>query len=297
MDSGLTYFLQLVVSGLSVGSIYAIIAIGFVVIYKATKILNFAHGEVMMIGAYVCMVLISEYHMNFALACCITFFFSAMMGIVLERLIFRPMIGEPIFAAVMITLGLSILLKTMTGMVFGFGNLVFPSPFKEAPFVIQSIVISRAHLWTIIVCVTVMSILMIFFKYSRLGIAMRAAAENQKSAFLMGINVKKIFSLSWLLAAVTASTAGVLLANVHVMNTNLSLVAIKAFPAIILGGMDSLGGALVGGIIIGVAENLVGGYLEVYIGGIKEITVYILLFIILIIRPYGLFGTEEIEKV
>ena len=297
MDSGLTYFLQLVVSGLSVGSIYAIIAIGFVVIYKATKILNFAHGEVMMIGAYVCMVLISKCHMNFALACCITFAFSAMMGIVLERLIFRPMIGEPIFAAVMITLGLSILLKTMTGMAFGFGNLVFPSPFKEVPFVIQSIVISRAHLWTIIVCVTVMSILMIFFKYSSLGIAMRAAAENQKHAFLMGINVKKIFSLSWVLAAVTASTAGVLLANVHVMNTNLSLVAIKAFPAIVLGGMDSLGGALVGGIIIGVAENLVGGYLEVYIGGIKEITVYILLFIILIIRPYGLFGTEEIEKV
>jgi len=297
MEGEITYFLQLLVSGCSVGSIYAIIALGFVVIYKATKILNFAHGEIMMIGVYLCMVLITKFHLNFAIACIITLIFSALMGIILERIIFRPMIGEPIFAAVMITLGLSIFLRTMTGMTFGFGNYVFPTPFKEEPIVIQKIVISHAHLWTIIVCAAVVSILMLFFKYSKLGIAMRAAAENQGYAFLTGINVKKVFSLSWVLASVTAATAGILLGNVHVMNTNLSLVAIKAFPAIILGGMDSLGGALVGGIIIGVAENLVGGYLESYISGIKEITVYILLFIILIIRPYGLFGTEEIEKV
>jgi branched-chain amino acid transport system permease protein len=207
------------------------------------------------------------------------------------------MIGEPIFAAVMITLGLSIFLKTTTGMIFGYGNIVFPSPFNEEPIVIQRIVISHAHIWTIFICCAVITAMIIFFKYFKLGIAMRAAAENQIHAFLMGVNVKRVFSLSWLISAVTASIAGVLLANILVMNTNLSLVAIKAFPAIIIGGLDSLGGTLLGGIIIGVLENIVGGYLEVYMGGIKEISVYILLFIILIIRPYGFWGTEEIEKV
>jgi len=297
MESEFLYFIQLVVSGLSVGSIYAIIGIGFVIIYKATKILNFAHGEIMMMGAYFCMVLISKWHLSFIIAFLLTLIFSALMGILFERTIFRPMIGEPVFAAVIITLGLSILLRTLTGMIFGYGNVVFPSPFKEVPIVIQKIVISHAHMWTLLISCVVIFSLMTFFKYSRLGIAMRAAAEHQTHAFLMGVNVNRVFSLSWLIAAMTASVAGVLLANVHVMNTNLSLVAIKAFPAIILGGMDSLTGALLGGIIIGVVENLVGGYLEVHMGGIKEISVYFVLFIVLIIKPYGFFGTEEIEKV
>jgi len=297
MDSGLVYFIQLVVSGLSAGTLYAVISVGYVIIYKATKILNFAHGEIMMIGAYLCMVLISEWHVNFLVAFGIVLGASALMGLFLERVIFRPMIGEPVFAAVMITMGLSILLKTMTGMVFGFENVVFPSPFPEEPLVIQKIVVSQADLCTVAFSLGVIIFLMMFLKYSKLGIGMRAAAENQINAFLMGVNVKRVFSLSWLIAAVTASIAGVLLANATVMNTNLSLVAVKAFPAIILGGMDSLGGALLGGIIIGVVENLVGGYLEVYLGGIKAISVYILLFIVLLIRPYGFFGTEEIEKV
>jgi branched-chain amino acid transport system permease protein len=297
MESSLIYFLQLVVSGLSVGSIYAIIGIGYVIIYKSTKILNFAHGEIMMIGAYLCMVLISRFHFSFTAAFIVTLLFSALMGIVLERLIFRPMIGQPVFAAVMITLGLSILLRTSTGMVFGYGNEIFPSPFSEEPIVISEIVISHAHIWTILVSCGVVCMLVMFFRYSSIGISMRAAAENQINAFIIGINVKRMFSLTWLIAAVTGSLAGVLLSNVLVMNTNLSMVAIKAFPAIILGGLDSLGGALLGGLIIGVVENLVGGYLEVYLGGIKEISVYILLFVILIIKPYGFFGTEEIEKV
>lgn len=297
MENDLIYFFQLVVSGLSVGSIYAIIGIGFVIIYKSTKILNFAHGEIMMIGAYLCMAFISRFHFGFITAFIVTLLFSALMGIVLERLIFRPMIGQPVFAAVIITLGLSILLRTSTGMVFGYGNEVFPSPFSEEPIVINEIVISHAHMWTILVSCGVICMLIMFFRYSNIGISMRAAAENQINAFMIGIHVKRMFSLTWLIAAVTGSLAGIMLANVQVMNMNLSMVAIKSFPAIILGGLNSLGGALLGGLIIGVVENIVGGYLEIYIGGIKEISVYILLFVILIIKPYGFFGTEEIEKV
>lgn len=297
MELGLIYFIQLVVSGLSVGSIYAIIGIGFVIIYKSTKILNFAHGEVMMIGAYLCMVLISRFHLGFLAAFAITIFFSAGLGVFLERVIFRPMIGQPVFAAVIITLGLSILLRTSTGMVFGYGNQIFPSPFDEKPILIKSIVISPAHAWTFFVSCGVVAFLIAFFRYSTIGISMRAAAENQINAFILGVNVRRVFSITWLIASITAALSGILLSTVHVMNTNLSMVAIKAFPAIILGGLNSVGGALLGGLVIGVVENLVGGYFETQMPGIKEISAYILLFVILVIKPYGLFGTEEIQKV
>ena len=297
MSGELNYLLQLFVSGLSVGSVYAVIGIGFVVIYKATKILNFAHGEILMIAAYFCLVLVESLHLNFLIAFLLTLAFCAMIGLMIERFIFRPMIGEPVFAVVMITLGLSIILRPLTGMVFGFGNVMFPSPFPQKPIVFSNIVISHAHLWTFIISCAVMAIFFLFFKYSKVGIAMRAAAEKQSVAFLMGIDVKKIFSLSWAIAAATAGIAGILLANVMVMNLNLSFVAVKVFPAIILGGLDSIVGALIGGLIIGVFETLVGGYLDLYLSGIKEISAYILLFIILIVRPYGLFGTEEIERV
>jgi branched-chain amino acid transport system permease protein len=297
MAGELNYLLQLFVSGLSVGSVYAVIGIGFVVIYKATKILNFAHGEILMIAAYFCLVLIESLHVHFLIAFLLTMAFCAVIGLMVERFIFRPMIGEPVFAVVMITLGLSIILRPLTGMIFGFGNVMFPSPFPQKPIVFSNVVVSYAHLWTFIISCTVMAIFFLFFKYSKVGIAMRAAADRQMVAFLMGINVKKIFSLSWAIAAATAGIAGILLANVMVMNLNLSFVAVKVFPAIILGGLDSIVGALVGGLIIGVFETLVGGYLDLYLSGVKEISAYILLFIILIIRPYGLFGTEEIERV
>jgi branched-chain amino acid transport system permease protein len=297
MSGELNYLLQLFVSGLSVGSVYAVIGIGFVVIYKATKILNFAHGEILMIAAYFCLVLIENLHVHFLIAFPLTLVFCAVVGLLIERFIFRPMIGEPVFAVVMITLGLSIILRPLTGMVFGFGNVMFPSPFPQKPIVFSNVVISHAHLWTFIISCAVMAIFFLFFKHSKVGIAMRAAADRQIVAFLMGINVKKIFSLSWAIAAATAGIAGILLANVMVMNLNLSFVAVKVFPAIILGGLDSIVGALIGGLIIGVFETLVGGYLDLYLSGIKEISAYILLFIILIVRPYGLFGTEEIERV
>jgi len=297
MAGELNFLLQLFVSGLSVGSVYAVIGIGFVVIYKATKILNFAHGEILMIAAYFCLVLIESLHVHFLIAFLLTLAFCAVIGLMVERFIFRPMIGEPVFAVVMITLGLSIILRPLTGMVFGFGNVMFPSPFPQKPIVFSNVVISYAHLWTFIISCAVMAIFFLFFKYSKVGIAMRAAADRQIVAFLMGINVKKIFSLSWAIAAATAGIAGILLANVMVMNLNLSFVAVKVFPAIILGGLDSIVGALIGGLIIGVFETLVGGYLDLYLSGIKEISAYILLFIVLIIRPYGLFGAEEIERV
>jgi branched-chain amino acid transport system permease protein len=297
MVDEIKYLLQLLVSGIAVGSVYAVIGIGFVVIYKATKILNFAHGEILMMAAYLCLTLIESLHLPFWAAVPLTLAFCAITGIFIERFIMRPMIGEPVFAMVMITLGLSIVLRPLIGMIFGFGNVMFPSPFPQKPIVLSGIVLSHAHLWTFFISCAVMLLFFLFFKYSKVGIAMRAAADRQIIAFLMGINVKRVFSLSWAIAAASAGIAGILLANVMVINLNLSFVAIKVFPAIILGGMDSIAGALVGGLIIGVFETLVGGYLDIHLSGIKEISSYILLFVILTIRPYGLFGTEEVERV
>jgi branched-chain amino acid transport system permease protein len=297
MSDELIYFLQLVVSGISVGSVYAVISMGFVVIFKATKILNFAHGEILMLAAYFSLTLIENFHFNFFIAVGCTLVFCAAIGIVFERVLFRPMIGEPVFAVVMITLALSIILRALTGILFGFGDVIYPSPFPKSPIVLSNIAISHAYLWTLIVSCVVMVIFYLFFKYSRMGIAMRAAADRQIIAFLMGISVKKIFSLSWAIAATLAGIAGVLLGNVLVVNLNLSFVAIKVFPAIVLGGMDSIVGAMIGGLIIGIFETFVGGYLDLHVSGIKEISTYVLLFVILVVRPYGLFGTEEIERV
>jgi len=297
MSDEVSYFLQLVVSGISVGSVYAVISMGFVVIYKATKILNFAHGEILMLGTYFSLTLIESLHLNFVIAVLATLAFCAAIGILFERILFRPMIGEPVFAIVMITLALSIILRALTGILFGFGDVIYPSPFPSKPIVFSSIAISHAYLWAFVISTVVMVIFFILFRHSRVGIAMRAAAERQAIAFLMGINVKQVFSLSWAIAAALAGIAGVLLANVLVVNLNLSFVAIRVFPAIVLGGMDSIVGAMIGGLIIGVFETFVGGYLDIYLSGVKDISPYILLFLILVVRPYGLFGTKEIDRV
>jgi branched-chain amino acid transport system permease protein len=294
----LTYFLQLVLSGVAVGCIYAMIALGFVLIFKATDILNFAHGEVLMVGAYVCYVLMMHLRFPFLPAVAVTLVFFIFLGGVTERLVLRPMIGEPVFAVVMVTLGLSIFLRSMTGIIFGHENRVFPTPFPKEPLVFEGLVLSHQHLWVIIVTTLMILCLFVFFKFTRTGLSMRGAANDQLTAMLMGISVKRVFAIVWGIAFLIAALAGILLANILVMNNRFSLVAIKAFPAVILGGLESIPGAILGGLIIGIVENLAGGYLDQHLGGgVKHLTGFIVIFIVLMVRPYGLFGKEEIERV
>jgi len=294
----LTYFLKLTLSGIAVGCIYAMIAVGFVLIFKATDILNFAHGEIMMVGAYVCYTLMTQLHLSFIPAVLLTLAFFAVLGIITERVVLRPMIGEPVFAVVMVTLGLSIFLRSMTGIIFGHVNRVFPTPFPEKPLEFAGLVLSHQHLWVMIVTVLMILSLFFFFKVSRTGLSMRGTANDQVAAMLMGISVKRVFAIVWGIAFVIAAVAGIFLANILVLNNRFSLVAIKAFPAVILGGLESIPGAIIGGLIIGILENLAGGYLDQYFGGgIKNLTGFIVLFIVLMVKPYGLFGREEIERV
>jgi branched-chain amino acid transport system permease protein len=298
VKSGLLFFIQLFASGIAVGCLYALIALGFVLIIKATDILNFAHGEVIMISSLLCYFLMAKYHFSFLTASSITVLIAALLGVLTERVVLRPMLGEPIFAVVMITIGLSIFLRSLAGIIFGHDNYVFPSPFPKEPMNLAGITLSMTQIWVMISTALLVLIFFIFFKYSRMGLAMRGTANNQETALLMGISTKRIFAMVWGIAFVTAAIAGIFLANVMVVNIGLTFTAISAFPAIILGGLESIPGAIIGGLAIGVIENLAGGYLDQMIGGgVKDVTPFVVLFLMLMFKPYGLFGKEEIERV
>lgn len=298
MKSELLFFLQLFASGIAVGCLYALIALGFVLIIKATDILNFAHGEIIMISSLLCYFLMAKYHFSFLTASLVTVLIAALMGVLTERVVLRPMLGEPIFAVVMITIGLSIFLRSLAGIIFGHDNYVFPSPFPKEPMNLAGITLSMTQIWVMTSTALLVLIFFIFFKYSRTGLAMRGTANNQETALLMGISTKRVFAMVWGIAFVTAAIAGIFLANVMVVNIGLTFTAISAFPAIILGGLESIPGAIIGGLAIGVIENLAGGYLDQIIGGgVKDVTPFVILFLILMFKPYGLFGKKEIERV
>ncbi len=298
MKSGLLFFIQLFASGIAVGCLYALIALGFVLIIKATDILNFAHGEIIMISSLLCYFLMAKYHFSFLTASLVTVLIAALLGVLTERLVLRPMLGEPIFAVVMITIGLSIFLRSLAGIIFGHDNYVFPSPFPKEPMNLAGITLSMTQIWVMISTAILVVFFFIFFKYSRMGLAMRGTANNQETALLMGISTKRVFAMVWGIAFVTAAIAGIFLANVMVVNIGLTFTAISAFPAIILGGLESIPGAIIGGLAIGVIENLAGGYLDQMIGGgVKDVTPFVVLFLMLMFKPYGLFGKEEIERV
>jgi branched-chain amino acid transport system permease protein len=294
----LEILLQLTITGLAWGSVYACIALGFVLIFKATEIFNFAQPELMMLGAYMAFTLITYLKLPFVIAFFVTLILMALIAAVLEMMVVRPMVGEPILAVIMVTLGLSNVLRGFTGLFWGYEELQFPSPFPYEPIMIFGAAVNQAEIYTLVATAILLVVFFLFFKYSDSGISMRATAEDTRTAFLMGINVKRVFTASWVIASVVATIAGVFLASFTFLEPIMGFTGLKALPAIILGGLDSVHGAIIGGLIIGVAENLAGFYLEDYLGsGMNEITAYIIVLIVMMIRPYGLFGTKQIERV
>jgi branched-chain amino acid transport system permease protein len=298
VSSATSYFVQILVSGVATGSLYALIALGFVLIYKSTGIVNFAQGEAIMLPAFAAFFLATGLQMNVWLACAVALLLVFLFGLVCERLLLRPMQGEPDFAVVMITIGLSIFLRAMAGILFGHDNLVFPSPFPQAPVHVAGIALSHTQLWTMGVAFALMVAFLLFFHRSRLGLSMRATANDQHTATLMGVRIERVFALSWGLSFAIAGVAGIFLANVMVLNVGLTYVAVSAFPAVILGGLESVPGAILGGLVIGVVEAFAGGYLDRLLGGgVKDVTPFAVLFLVLMARPYGLFGVKKVERV
>ena len=295
----MVFFLQLVINGLVVGSVYGLVALGFVIIFKSTGVVNFAQGEFLLLGAYISLAIVNHYAMPFWIAALITLGFSIVLGMLIERLILRPMIGEPVISVIMVTLGLSSVLKAVVQGIWGTDTRPFPEIFPASPVQIGPLPVSQGYLWSV-ACIAVLLLLFsLFFKYSRAGIAMRATAFSQQVAQSMGISVRRMFALAWAISAVVSAIGGILLGGVRGgVDAALAAIGLKVIPVVILGGLDSIPGAIVGGLIVGVLENLAGGYLDpVFSGGVKEVAPFAILVLILMIKPYGLFGKVHIERV
>ena len=291
--------LQLIVNGLILGTLYGVVAMCFTLIYKASQVVNFAQGEFLLIGAWVCWWLLADFQLPFWLAFLVTLAFMMAFGILLQVVVLKPMIGEPIISVIMVTIGLSIFFQAMMKWIFGVIVQPFPPIFAAESIDIFGLNVQPAYLLSLVISLVIMGGFAVFFKYSRLGLAMRATAFNQQVAQSMGISVQRMFALSWAISAMVSALAGVVFGMVNGVSSALSLFGIKVFPAVILGGLDSIVGAIVGGLIIGLLENLAeyvdGQWLN--IGNLYNIAPFYVLVIILMIRPYGLFGTEKIERV
>jgi branched-chain amino acid transport system permease protein len=289
---------QIIVSGLAAGGVYGLIALGFVLIYKATSILNLATGEFMTLGAFVCLSVMTQVAAPFYIALIVTIVFAAVLGIVIERVVLRPLIGEPIIAVIMVTIGLASIIRGLSHMIWSPEFRTFPQIFPPAPLDLGFAIVPSGLLWGFIFAVVCTAIFTLIFRYTRTGLAMRATAANQQAALSMGISVKRIFALSWSLAAITAGIGGIIIGNISGISIHLGHIGLKVLSVIILGGLDSIVGAIIGGFIIGILENFAGVFLDsVFGGGVKEVVPFVILVIILMIRPYGIFGKAIIERV
>ncbi len=290
----MTEVLQLLLSGLSQGCVYGLIALGFVLVYKATEMLNFAQGELMMVGAFVAFTVVNLAGLPFALGVPVTLIVMVAFGMVLERGILRPMIGEPPFAVLMLTIGLGFVLRAAAGAIWGNEPRTLDVPFAGDVVAVGRVVMGVENLVVIAGTGALCLALWLFFRRSRIGVAMQAASQNQLAAYYSGVPVKRITSLVWGISAAISATAGMLVAPIALIDPNMGLVGIKAFAAAIVGGFGSLPGAIVGGLVIGIAEQFAGRYLP---AGAGEVSAFAILLLMLFVRPQGIFASLQQKKV
>jgi branched-chain amino acid transport system permease protein len=294
----MAFFFDLFVNGLMIGMMYALVALGFVLIYKATSVVNFAQGDLMMFGGYIAAALIVLYGLPLTVALPVLLGSMVVLGFIIERGVLRPLVGQQVISVVMVTIGLAQVFQGLAAMLWGAQTKNIPLPVRLDPYVIWQIYISPVNLLAAIVSGVFLVAFVWFFRRSRMGIAMRAVANDQQAAMAVGINVQFVFALSWAIAGVAAALGGVLWGNLIGVDTQLALVGLKVFPAVILGGLDSIPGAIVGGLLIGAIESVAAGYVDPYVGGgTKDFLPYVVMIVALMIRPYGFFGREIIERV
>jgi len=283
-----------VVSGLATGCIYAMVALGFVLIFKATDVVNFAQGEFIMASGFMSYTLLIWYGLPYWLVLVLTIPLSGIMGVVLERIVVRPILDAPIFSIVIATIGASTVMRSSTGIVYGYDVLPLPTFFSKDPIHLGILSFTRMDVGVIGSSLLIMAVLYVFFQYTKTGTAMRATAQSQIAARLMGVSVHRIFSVTWAISAGISGIAGVLIAPIIYLDPNLGIIGVKAFAGAVLGGFGNIPGAIVGGMLLGVLENLSGYFFN---AGIKQISTYILLILVLIVKPSGLFGAAAIRKV
>ncbi len=288
--------LQLLISGVAQGCIYGLIALGFVLIYKATETVSFAQGELMMLGAFLGLALMTFAGWPFWAAVLSSVLAMGLFGVLVERVVIRPILGQPAFSIVMLTFGIGYVLRGGVTMIPGIGTEThtLPVPYKDQVWKLGELVLNVEQLVVIGVTVVLCAALFALFRYSKIGIAMQASSQNQLAAYYMGIPVQRLNGLVWGLAAAVAAVAGLLLAPITFVHANMGFIGLKAFPAAVVGGFGSLPGAIVGGLIVGVVEALSGFYLP---EGIKDIAAYVVVLVMLMVKPNGLFGETMRKKV
>jgi branched-chain amino acid transport system permease protein len=293
----LTLFLQLGFQGVALGMVYALIALGFVIMTKGSNTFNFAHGEFVAVGAYVVLALMP--HMPYWLAFLGSVFVTVALALLVEATLLRRLISKGLTTVVLATLGVSVMLHALVLMVWGVGSKGSAGPVGSGTVEVGGVVLPLSSIATIVSSVMVLVLLLLFFRRTPYGLALRATASHQEAALAQGIDVSRMFALSWAIAAALAVVAGIFLASFpRVVSPSIALVALAAIPAIVIGGMDSLIGAVVGGVIVGLIQVLGAGYLTDYGGGrLHEVLPYVLMLLVLVVRPYGLFGSRGIERV
>jgi len=285
---------QLILSGLVLGAIYALIALGYVIIYKATSVVNFAQGEAVMVGAYIGLSVYSFMHLPVPLVFAITMAVAALLGVIIERVAYRRLVGAPVISLIIATLAVGLILRNVVRLIFGPNVYPFPPLIANRPLRFAGLVTTPQNLLILGVSVTCMVLLFLYFRLTKWGKAMRAVSQNGTAAVLMGISVRKVFSMIWALSAALGALAGVLLAPLLVVNPDMGWIALKAFVVAILGGFQSLPGAVLGGFALGILENLAGFYIG---SAVKDIVAYVVLIAILIARPTGLFAERTGKRV
>ncbi|MBW1769988.1 MAG: branched-chain amino acid ABC transporter permease [Deltaproteobacteria bacterium] len=291
-------FLMTLTTGIMVGGIYALIALGWVLIYKCSGVLNLAMGELTLIGAYVSL---SFYSMGipFPLALLFSLIIGVVLGVLTERIFLDRLIGEPVLSVIMVTVGLSFFFKGIVELIWGTDTRVFtPAVFPLEPIRFGPLIIGQVYLWSFVAAIVLLVIFVGFFQYTRWGLAMQATADDEMAALSLGVSARFVYATAWAIAFMAAGVGGTLLGNINGLNISVSYLGLLVLPAVVLGGLNSVPGAIVGGIIIGVLQNLAGTYLDKYFpGGVKEVAPFVFMVIFLLFKPYGLWGWERIERV
>jgi branched-chain amino acid transport system permease protein len=294
----LGFFFLLMSNGLLIGLMYSLIALGFVLVYKATDAINFAQGEFVMIAGFVAAGVLMVWGAPLWLAVLLAIGSLVAFGFVLERVMLRRLIGRPVIAVVMATIGLASILRGLGPFTIFSGTKPLPLPIRDEPFMLGPLFIPPIQILGAGVSLAFLAGFGWFFLRSRKGIAMRAVADNQQVAMAMGIDVERYFGVAWAMTGIVSALGGILWGNLLGVDVNLALVGFKVFPVVILGGLDSIPGAIIGGLIVGVVENIAAGYVDPFVGGgTKDFAPYVLMILALMIRPYGIFGKRIIERV
>ncbi len=291
-------FLQLLITGIMVGSIYALVALGWTIIYKCSGVLNLAMGELTLVGAYVCLSFYS-WGIPFPLAVVGMLVIGFLLGLLTERLFLRRMVGEPILAVIMVTVGLAFFFRGVVAVTWGTDTRVFaPAVFPADPIRLGRIIVGQVYIWSFVAALVMLLVFVAFFKYSRWGLSMQATADDEMASLSLGVSAHRVYALAWAIAFMASGVGGTLLGNINGLNISVGYLGLLVLPAVVLGGLNSIPGAIVGGITIGILQNLSDGYLSRFTpGGVKEIAPFAFMVVILLFRPYGLWGWTKIERV